>query len=68
MLVRGGGLAEGTKVVSPGLVGSIVTLSTDIGSGSGGSGAGYNPSNMFRESDVLLSLKTQKKTRSAFST
>ena len=49
MLVRGGGLAEGTKVVSPGLVGSIVTLSTDIGSGA----TTNSPSNMFRESDVL---------------
>ena len=53
MLVRGGGLAEGTKVISPGLIGSIVTLSTDVGSGSGGSGSTYTPSNIFRESDVL---------------
>ena len=53
MLVRGGGLAEGTKVISPGLVGNIVNLSTDIGSGSGGSGTTYTPSNIFRESDVL---------------
>ena len=53
MLVRGGGLAEGTKVIGSGLVGNIVSLSNDIGSGSGGSGATYNPSSIFRESDVL---------------
>ena len=54
MLVRGGGLAEGTKVVGSGLSGSVVSLSNDIGSGSGGTpGQNYNPSSIFRESDVL---------------
>ena len=49
MLVRGGGLAEGTKVILPGLVGSVVSLSSDIGSGA----TTNSPSNIFRESDVL---------------
>ena len=49
MLVRGGGLAEGTKVAALGLVGSVVTLSSDIGSGAGGA----SNNSIFKQSDVL---------------
>ena len=48
MLVRGGGLAEGTTVVN--FVGNVLQLSTDIGSGAGGTGT---RTNIFSQGDVL---------------
>ena len=53
MLVRGGGLAEGTTVV--GFVDPVLQLSATIGTGAG-SGAGNN-SNIFSQGDVLTIFK-----------
>ena len=47
MLVRGGGLAEGTTVVS--FIGNVLQLSTDIGSGAGSG----TTTNIFSQGDVL---------------
>jgi len=50
MLVRGGGLAEGTTVVN--IAGNVLQLSTNIGSGAGG--ADQNDcTNIFSQGDVL---------------
>jgi len=57
MLVRGGGLAEGTKVAPLGFSAPVVTLVDAAGNpvnvGNGSSGAGVKPDNIFNQGDVL---------------